>query len=219
MKENPFENGMEELKNVAKLIKLDQAYLDILLRPERLVEVNFSVKMDDGKLKVFQGFRMQYNSARGPYKGGIRFSTEVSLDEVKALSFWMAIKCAIVNIPLGGGKGGVIVDPKKLSKKELERLSKGYAKAVFDVIGPDIDIPAPDVYTNSQIMDWMVSEYRKLKIKEYKNIKIKDCDWLASFTGKSLKNGGSKGRDRATARGGYFVLDILIKKLKIKSKK
>ena len=172
-----FENAMKQLERVAELIKLDKIYLDVLSRPERMVKVNFSVKMDDGRIRVFEGFRMQYSSVRGPYKGGIRFHPEVSEDEVKALSFWMAIKCAVVNIPMGGGKGGVIVDPRKLSKSELKRLSQGYVRAIFDVIGPDKDIPAPDMNTDGQIMDWMVNEYKKLKIKSLKlgkKLKIKD---------------------------------------------
>ncbi len=223
MSNNPFKNAVEQLEGVAKLIKLDKIYLEVLLCPERMVEVNFPVKMDNGRMKIFQGFRMQYNSVRGPYKGGIRFHPEVSEDEVKALSFWMAMKCAVVNIPLGGGKGGVVVDPKKLSKNELKRLSQGYVKAIFDVIGPDKDIPAPDVYTNAQVMDWMVLEYKKLKIKNQnyrsksKN-KINDKDWLPTFTGKPVGKGGSKGREKATALGGYFVLNESLKKNKINKK-
>ena len=214
-----FENAMKQLERVAELIKLDKIYLDVLSRPERMVKVNFSVKMDDGRIRVFEGFRMQYSSVKGPYKGGIRFHPEVSEDEVKALSFWMAIKCAVVNIPMGGGKGGVIVDPRKLSKSELKRLSQGYVRAIFDVIGPDKDIPAPDMNTDGQIMDWMVNEYKKLKIKSLKlgkKLKIKDEDWLPVFTGKLVGKGGSKGREGATALGGYFVLNEAMRKLKIK---
>jgi len=220
MVENVFENALIQLGRVADLIKLDKTYLEILSKPEREINVNFPVKMDDGKVKMFQGFRMQYNSARGPYKGGIRFHQEVSDYEVKALSFWMAMKCAVVNIPLGGGKGGVIVDPKKLSKKELENLSRSYVRAIFDCIGPNKDIPAPDVNTTPEIMAWMSDEYRKLKVKSLKSkvaskkSKIKDAEWLPTFTGKPIKKGGSLGRTEATALGGYFVLCEALKKIK-----
>jgi glutamate dehydrogenase (NAD(P)+) len=223
MPENVFENALTQLGRVAELIKLDKTYLEILSKPEREINVNFPVKMADGKIKMFQGFRMQYNSARGPYKGGIRFHQEVSDYEVKALSFWMAMKCAVANIPLGGGKGGVIVDPKKLSKKELENLSRGYVRAIFDCIGPNKDIPAPDVNTTPEIMAWMSDEFKKLTIKKLqpqkhksgqkrKNFKIKDNEWLGTFTGKPIKKGGSLGRTEATALGGYFTLCEALKK-------
>lgn len=224
MAENVFENALIQLGRVADLIKLDKTYLEILSKPEREINVNFPVKMDDGKVKMFQGFRMQYNSARGPYKGGIRFHQEVSDFEVKALSFWMAMKCAVSNIPLGGGKGGVIVDPKKLSKKELENLSRSYVRAIFDCIGPDKDIPAPDVNTTPEIMAWMSDEYKKLKIKDQKQIfknkkfKLKDSQWLGTFTGKPILKGGSLGRTEATALGGYYVLNEALKKIKIDKK-
>ncbi|MDD3887886.1 MAG: Glu/Leu/Phe/Val dehydrogenase [Patescibacteria group bacterium] len=225
MAENVFENALIQLGKVADLIKLDKTYLEILSKPERAVYVNFPVKMDNGKIRMFQGFRMQYNSARGPYKGGIRFHQEVSDYEVKALSFWMAMKCAVVNIPLGGGKGGVIVDPKKLSKKELENLSRSYVRAIFDCIGPNKDIPAPDVNTTPEIMAWMSDEFKRLKVKSKKvkatskKLKIADNEWLPTFTGKPIKKGGSQGRTEATALGGYFVLCEAIKKSKIKNQK
>ncbi len=224
MSENVFENALVQLGRVADLMKLDKTYLEILSKPERAVYVNFPVKMDDGKIRMFQGFRMQYNSARGPYKGGIRFHQEVSDFEVKALSFWMAMKCAVANIPLGGGKGGVIVDPKKLSKKELENLSRGYVKAIFDCIGPNKDIPAPDVNTTPEIMAWMSDEFKKLKVKSKKvkatskNSKIADNEWLPTFTGKPISKGGSLGRTEATALGGYFTLNEALKKIKANEK-
>src|SRR3989304_307258 len=144
--------------------------------------------MDNGRIKKFNCYRVQFNSRRGPYKGGIRFHPSTDLDEVKALAFWMTIKCAVVGVPLGGGKGGVEVDPKKLSQTELERLSRGYVKAAGKFIGPDIDIPAPDVNTNPQIMGWMVDEYAKV---------IGNFEQAVS-TGKTLSLGGSLGRLEAT---------------------
>lgn len=151
--------------------------------------------MDDGSTRIYYGYRVQYNNARGPFKGGIRFHPKVDLDEVKSLAFWMAIKCAVANIPYGGGKGGVEVDPKQLSKKELEKLSREFIRAIADVIGPDKDIPAPDVNTTPEIMDWMEDEYAK----------ITGDNSGAVITGKGIENGGHEGREDATARGGYFV--------------
>jgi glutamate dehydrogenase len=167
------------------------------------------VRMDDGSLQIFQSYRVQYNSARGPYKGGIRFHPQVDVDEVKALSFWMAIKCAVVDIPMGGGKGGVVVDPKSLSQAEIEKLSRAWIQAFRDVVGPDKDIPAPDVYTNPQIMAWMADEYSKLVGKQT----------LGVVTGKPLDYGGSKGRETATATGGFYVLQEAIKEKNLKPEK
>ncbi|MBI3887557.1 Glu/Leu/Phe/Val dehydrogenase, partial [Candidatus Microgenomates bacterium] len=175
-------------------------------QPERLITGVVSVKMDSGKLELFEAFRSQYNSLRGPYKGGIRFHPQVSMDEVKALSFWMTIKNAVANLPLGGGKGGVIVDPKKLSERELEELSRGYGRLIADVIGPYKDIPAPDVNTNGQIMRWIVEEFAK------KNKKLKKGEVLATLTGKPLNFGGSKGREEATGLGGYYSLEKYLNK-------
>lgn len=167
---NPFESAMEQLQKARSVLrtsgqaikKLDQK-LEILKQPQRILNVTLPVAMDNGKLKIFHGFRVQYNDARGPFKGGIRYHPQVSLDEVKALSFWMAMKCAVADLPLGGGKGGIIVDPKTLSAGELERLSRTYAAAIADCIGPDKDVPAPDVNTNGIIMGWMVDEYIKVR--------------------------------------------------------
>lgn len=168
----------------------------ILQNPERLIEVSVPVRMDNGCLRVFRGFRVQHNSARGPYKGGIRFHPDVDLEEIKALSAWMTMKCAVVNLPLGGAKGGVIVDPKELSIEELERLTRRYAVALAPFIGPKLDIPAPDVYTNAQIMAWITDEYSKIKGKNVFGV----------VTGKSLALGGSEGRIDATSQGGVYVL-------------
>ena len=169
---------------------------EVISHHERIIEVSVPVKMDDGTVRVFQGYRCQHSSARGPYKGGIRYHPDVDLSEVKALSAWMSMKCAVVNIPLGGGKGGIIVDSKKLSPRELEMMTREYARAITPFIGPEMDIPAPDVYTNSQIMGWIADEYSKI---QGKNV-------LGVVTGKALAMGGSEGRDTATSQGGMHVL-------------
>jgi glutamate dehydrogenase/leucine dehydrogenase len=170
--QNPFETALSQLDRAAAVLienssekkkKLLKQNLAVIRVPQRIVSVTIPVKKDNGELVLFQGYRVQYNNALGPYKGGIRFHPNVSLDEVKALSFWMAMKCSVAGLALGGAKGGVIVDPKTLSQNELERLSRGYARAIADVIGPDIDVPAPDVNTNGVIMGWMVDEYIKVK--------------------------------------------------------
>jgi len=169
--------------------------------------VKISVKMDSGETRTFVGFRSQYNNARGPFKGGIRYHWNVTLDEVKALSFWMMVKCATVNIPMGGAKGGVIVNPKELSQGELERLSRGYINAIWQFIGPNTDVPAPDVYTDPKIMGWMLDEYEKLVGRHASGV----------ITGKPLSIGGSKARGYATAMGGYYVLLEAIKKMGLKN--
>jgi len=197
-----FKNAQKQLLNVSKILELNQDTVNQLLVPNRFIEVNFPVKMDDGSIKTFRGYRSQHNNANGPYKGGIRFSLEVSESEVKALSMWMTWKCAVVNIPFGGGKGGVIVNTKQLSKNELERLSRNFIKAIHEAIGPDKDVPAPDMYTTPEIMTWMVDEYSKLVGK----------DSPAVITGKPVEKGGSKGRTEATGQGGVFVLQKLAEK-------
>ncbi|MFA6215577.1 MAG: Glu/Leu/Phe/Val dehydrogenase [Patescibacteria group bacterium] len=205
---SPFQNAMRQLAIAAKILKLKPKDLAALQKPKRIFKADISVKMDNGQTKKFKAFRVQYNDFRGPFKGGIRFHSQVNLDEVKALAFWMTIKTATVGIPMGGGKGGVVVDPRHLSLPELEKLSRGYIKAFYKHLGPKLDVPAPDVNTNSQIMDWMVDEYNKLTGKIQP----------AVITGKSLAGGGSLGRDTATADGGFFILDALVKKLKINPK-
>jgi glutamate dehydrogenase (NADP+) len=204
---NPFKNAMTQLDKAAKTLKLGQK-ANILKKPKRILQAQIPVEMDNGQIKKFKAFRVQYNNIRGPFKGGIRFHPQVSLDEIKALGFWMAIKTAAVDIPMGGGKGGVIVNPKKLSRTELEKLSRGYMKVFYKHFGPKVDVPAPDVNTNAQIMDWMADEYGKLTGKKQP----------AVITGKSVKAGGSLGRDTATANGGFFILQEIIKKQKIKPK-
>jgi glutamate dehydrogenase len=193
---NPFSNAQNQLSKIAGIIKLDKDVLERLKNPDRILKVSIPVKMDNGSVKVFTGFRSQHNNARGPYKGGIRYHPGVSEEEVKALSMWMTWKTATAGIPFGGGKGGIIVDPKSLSDGELERLSRGFIRCIYKIIGEDVDVPAPDVNTNGKIMGWMADEYRKLTGKT----------GLTVFTGKSLNNGGSLGREEATGQGGIYVL-------------
>lgn len=184
-------------QEAAKLLKLKPETIFELETPQRLIEVNFPIEMDSGEKRIFNGYRVQHNNFRGPYKGGIRFHHEVDKEEVKLLAFLMSMKTSLLNLPFGGSKGGVAVDPKSLSEKELEKLSKGYVSAIASDIGPYLDVPAPDVNTNPKIMDWMVEEYKKISEKE---------ESLAAFTGKSLGKGGSYGRDEATGFGGFVVL-------------
>ncbi|MBI3386091.1 Glu/Leu/Phe/Val dehydrogenase [Candidatus Gottesmanbacteria bacterium] len=218
---SPFENAMAQLRKAAAFLdtsKDTHQKLEILKYPQRIVNVNIPVKMDDGSLKIFHGFRVQFNDARGPFKGGIRYHPQVNLDEVKALAFWMSMKCAVADIPMGGGKGGIEVDPKKLSEKELERLSRGYAHAIADIIGPDKDVPAPDVNTNGIIMGWMVDEYLKYKDDKWGLTAKEKKEYRSTFTGKLIKDGGSEGREEATGLGGLFVLQAVLGKLKKKGK-
>lgn len=203
---NPFETALIQLKNAASHLKLENWLLEYLSAPERIVQVTFPVRRDNGQVEMFQGYRVQYNSFLGPYKGGIRYHPKVDMNEVKALAFWMMIKNAVVNVPFGGGKGGVEVDPKQLSTAELERLTRAFTRRITSVIGPKTDVPAPDVNTNGQIMDWLVSEYSKTAGEKI----------YAVTTGKPIGKGGSEGREEATGLGGFYVLEELIKKLKMK---
>lgn len=205
---NSFKMAQQQIKIAAKKLGLSNAVYEILKSPMRTVEVSIPVEMDDGNIKVFTGYRAQHNHARGPLKGGIRFHPDVTLDEVKALSIWMTFKCAVLGLPFGGGKGGVVCDPKKLSLNELERLSRGYIQAIAPVIGSEKDIPAPDVYTNSQIMAWMVDEFAK--IRQYND--------LGLMTGKPLVLGGSAGRSEATARGCMIAVREVASALGLKLK-
>lgn len=203
---SPFQNAITQLNQAASILNLEPKWLERLSKPERVLEQSLSIKMDNSETKNFKAYRVQYNSARGPYKGGIRFHPQVDMDEVKALAFWMSIKCAVVDIPYGGAKGGISVDPRELSQTELERLSRAYIRAFKDFIGPKKDIPAPDVNTNPQIMAWMVDEYSKLVGKKE----------LAVITGKPLEIGGSLGRTEATGRGGFYILEQVKEKLNLK---
>jgi len=195
-KPNPFAMAQSQLDKAAAKIGLEPGVHAFLREPMREFHVTLPVKMDDGKVKVFKGFRVQYNDARGPNKGGIRYHPEETIDTVRALAAWMTWKCAVVDIPLGGGKGGIICDPKSMSTGELERLSRAYAHAISAAIGPEKDIPAPDVYTTPQIMGWMMDEYSK--IRGYY------CPGV--ITGKPLSIGGSEGRGDATARGAAYTV-------------
>ncbi len=218
---NPYNSAIEQLERAYDVLGDKQTLLlrktiELLKHPQRIVNVTIPVLMDKGTIRFFQGYRVQYNNARGPYKGGIRFHPNVDLDEIKALSFWMAIKCAVADLPLGGGKGGVVVDPKELSETELERLSRGYAKAIADVIGPDLDVPAPDVNTNARIMGWMLDEYINVKRKSLNLTDLDENRLKATFTGKRIEDGGSEGREEATGLGGLYVLEAVLKKLGLK---
>ena len=205
---SPWLIAQKQLEKVDQYLHVDKNILARLKNPDRVLKVYLPVKMDNGEVKVFEGFRSQHNNARGPYKGGIRFHQNVSEDEVKALSMWMTWKCAVANIPFGGGKGGVIVNTKELSQGELERLSRSYIDAISPIIGENIDVPAPDVHTNPQIMSWMIDEYMKVTGKREFGV----------LTGKPQNLWGSAGRTQATGRGGVFVLDSLLKELNMVAK-
>jgi glutamate dehydrogenase (NAD(P)+) len=193
---NPFENAQRQLDIAAEILKLDPGMHAFLREPMRELHVSLPVRMDDGTVKVFKGFRVQYNDARGPCKGGIRFHPEETIDTVRALAAWMTWKCALLDLPLGGGKGGVVCEPKKMSKGELERLSRAYIRQVGRILGPEMDIPAPDVYTDAQIMAWMMDEFSAMQGHNVPGV----------ITGKPLCLGGSCGRNDATARGGMYVI-------------
>lgn len=193
---NSFKIAQEQLEEAAEVIDLDPAAHQIMKNPLRTLQVQIPIDMDDGTTKVFTGFRVQHNDARGPTKGGIRFHPDETIDVVKALAMWMTWKCAIVDIPYGGSKGGVICNPKRMTDSELERLSREYIRTIYSFIGPQKDVPAPDVYTNPQIMAWMMDEFSKLEGSHQPGI----------ITGKPVEVGGSLGRGDATARGGMLVL-------------
>jgi len=203
---NPYQTAVQQLDEASKLIKLDDGMRQILANPKRILTVSLPVKMDNDEIKVFTGFRSQHNDARGPYKGGIRYHPQVSIDEVKALSMWMTWKCAVADIPYGGGKGGIICNPKEMSEDELERLTRRYAYAISDIIGPRTDIPAPDVYTGGKEMAWIMDTYSALK-GNFMQPEI--------ITGKPLAIGGSLGRTEATGRGLSFTVREAAKRLKI----
>ncbi len=202
MSNNPFLSAQSQMRTAYAFLKwrYDSQFEKILF-PERIIEVNIPVQMDNGMTRIFTGYRSQHNGARGPYKWGIRYHQDVTKDEVMALSTWMSIKCATLDLPLGGGKGGIIVNPKELSENELEQLSRGWVQKLYKYLGPLDDVPAPDVNTTWQIMSWMVDEYSKLV-----------GHWTpGTFTGKPLSIWGSLGRDTATAQGGLYVLEAYLK--------
>jgi len=208
-KVNPFEVAQKQLDECARILKLDPDLHAILRVPMRELHVSLPIRMDDGSVKIFQGFRVQYNNARGPTKGGIRFHPDETIDTVRALAAWMTWKSALLDLPLGGAKGGIICNPKEMSQGELERLSRAYIQAIHQFIGPDKDIPAPDVYTNPQIMAWMMDEYSKIAGKNQFGV----------ITGKPLSLWGSAGRGDATARGGIYILREAAKECGVDLKK
>ena len=194
---NPFRIAQIQFDLAAEYLKLDPGLRQVLRTPKRVLEVSIPTKMDNGQLKVFTGYRVQHNIARGPSKGGIRYHPNVTVDEVKALAAWMTWKTATVNIPYGGGKGGVICDPKRMSKSELERMTRRFASEILPIIGPERDVPAPDVYTDAQTMAWIMDTY---------SMTI-GYSALGVVTGKPVSLGGSLGRNEATARGCLFVVE------------
>jgi len=196
MSDDLFSQAVKRLDSAARFAKIDQEALERLKYTRSTLEVTIPVRMDDGRLEVFTGYRVQHDNTRGPTKGGLRYHPNVCLAEVKALAFWMTFKCALMGLPYGGAKGGIIVDPKNLSRMELERLSRGFIGQIADFIGPDRDIPAPDVYTNAKIMGWMMDEYSKIT-RRYSP---------AVITGKPISLGGSLGRNDATGRGVYYCI-------------
>ncbi len=193
---NPFETAKRQVDIVAEVLHLDSGMREILKHPKRELTVNFPVRMDNGSYRVFTGYRVQYNMARGPTKGGIRYHPQVTLDEVRALAAWMTWKCAVVNLPYGGAKGGVICDPKAMSKDELQRLTRRYATEISPIIGPEMDIPAPDVYTDGQTMAWIMDTYSMQRGYSVPGV----------VTGKPISLGGSEGRGEATGRGCAYVI-------------
>ncbi len=207
-KENSFLAVQKQIENTVETLGLEKEVYELLKEPQRILVASVPVEMDDGRVKMFPAYRSQHNNALGPYKGGIRFHPDVDLDEVKALSTWMTYKCAVVGIPYGGGKGGVTCDPRELSKKELERLARGYIRAVAPIIGSERDIPAPDVYTNAQVMAWMADEFSK----------VRGYNDLGVVTGKPLNIGGSVGRNEATAVGCMITIREAAKALDIELK-
>ncbi|MGB5911724.1 MAG: Glu/Leu/Phe/Val dehydrogenase [Promethearchaeia archaeon] len=200
---NPFDVAKKQIDIVAKEMGLDPNIREYLKRVERSLIVSIPIMMDDGSLKIFEGYRVHHSTVRGPGKGGIRYSPDVNLDEVKALATWMTFKCSLLNLPLGGAKGGVRVNPRKLSERELERLTRRYTAEIINVIGPDIDIPAPDIATDKKVMSWIMDTYSMQKGRSTPGV----------VTGKPIEIGGSVGREQATGMGIYFVLQGLCEKL------
>jgi glutamate dehydrogenase len=210
-KDNSLQEFQDTLFEAIEIMNYPSQIYDFLKSPMRFLEINIPLQMDNGETKIFQGYRAQHNDALGPTKGGIRFHPDVNPEEVKALAGWMSLKCSITDLPYGGAKGGVICDPRHLSMSELERLSRGYVRAVSQLVGPTKDIPAPDMYTNSQVMAWMLDEYDH----------IREFDSPGFITGKPLTLGGSVGRETATSKGVFYTLQLIseIKNIDIKNMK
>jgi len=205
MEINPYESALKQLDNVAKLMNLDPDIHEKLKYMERILTVSIPIRMDNGKIKVFQGHRIQHCTVKGPGKGGVRYSPDVNIDEIKALAMWMTWKTSLLNLPLGGAKGGVCVDSKQLSIGELERLTRRYTAEIINIIGPDKDIPAPDIKTDSQIMAWMMDVYSMQKGRTIPGV----------VTGKPIEIGGSVGREEATGTGMFYVIEKLCEKLNL----
>nr|WP_275677229.1 Glu/Leu/Phe/Val dehydrogenase [Neobacillus drentensis] len=207
-KDNSLIEFQETLKEAANILNYPAQVFELLKKPMRFLEVSIPVRMDNGNTEIFQGYRAQHNDAPGPTKGGIRFHPDVTPEEVKALAGWMSLKCGITGLPYGGAKGGIVCDPRHMSSDELERLSRGYVRAVSQLVGPTKDIPAPDMYTNSQIMAWMLDEYDH----------IREFDSPGFITGKPIALGGSIGRETATSKGVLYTLQMVceLKKMQLK---
>lgn len=201
-----FSKAIQRLDEALKHVQVSDDTIKRLKQPKSILSVSIPVRMDNGEIKTFQGYRVRYDDSRGPTKGGIRYHPNVTIDEVTSLAFWMTFKCAVLNLPFGGGKGGITVDPKQLSRLELERLSRGYINSLADFIGPDVDIMAPDLYTNPMIMGWMMDQYSIIKRQITP----------AVITGKPLSMGGSAGRETATAMGALFVIQKILELLEKK---
>lgn len=202
MSSSLFSDASQRLEQAMKYVSIPDDVIEHLKFPKSSLQVSIPVRMDDGSLRIFQGYRVRYDNTRGPAKGGVRYHPSVCMDEVQSLAFWMTFKCAALNLPFGGGKGGITLNPKELSKFELERLSRGYIDAIADFIGPDVDILAPDVYTNQMIMGWMMDQYSVIQRRISP----------AVVTGKPIAMGGSLGRDTATAMGAFFVIETIMPK-------
>ncbi|HEY9726482.1 MAG TPA: Glu/Leu/Phe/Val dehydrogenase [Chroococcales cyanobacterium] len=202
MSDSLFTDASKRLETALKYVSISDDVIEHLKYPKASLSVSIPVRMDDGSLRIFQGYRVRYDDTRGPTKGGVRYHPNVSLDEVQSLAFWMTFKCAVLNLPYGGGKGGITLNPKTLSRMELERLSRSYIDAIADFIGPDVDILAPDVYTNAMIMGWMMDQYSIIRRQITP----------AVVTGKPIAMGGSAGRDGATATGAFFTMEAILPK-------
>ncbi len=203
-----FDNTLQQLREAAEIINLPEESLLVISKPKRILEVSIPIRRDNGKLEVLTGYRVQHNDAPGPYKGGIRFHQQVDLSEVKALATWMTMKCAVVDIPLGGAKGGIAFDPNQYSPAELERITRTYVRMIEPIVGPKVDVPAPDVNTDAQVMAWVADEYSRLH----------DENLWGVVTGKPLAFGGSLGRNDATSQGGAYILEEIMSKLNMEPK-
>ena len=195
-------DASKRLEKAIKYVSISEDATERLKYPKASLSVSIPVRMDNGSLRIFQGYRVRYDDTRGPGKGGVRYHPNVNMDEVQSLAFWMTFKCALLNLPFGGAKGGITLNPKELSKQELERLSRGYIEAIADFIGPDIDILAPDVYTNEMMMGWMMDQYSIIQRKISPGV----------VTGKPITMGGSQGRNTATGTGAFFILEAMLRK-------